>query len=190
MPVVEKSRTEGAAGILLRNMINYARVYKAATPAPAEPFVYRRLWQMKVPIEKVLPAKAPNKYFLHGLSQTHGSDEPILDWLPNGGFGEWKLTGLPAGIDRAKIQIVVRSWDGYSSSRFRYSVTLNGKPVAMPEKYLYERETFDSAQGWKIFAGTLISTEPVKLQNGDRLRITCHQDWSTIIKIRWVGELK
>ncbi len=190
MPVVQKSRTEGAAGVLLRNMINYARAYKTATPAPAEPFVYRRLWQMKVPIEKVLPAKAPNKYFLHGLSQTHGSDEPVLDWLPNGGFGEWKLTDLPAGMDRAKIQIVVRSWDGYSSSRFRYSVTLNGKPVAMPEKYLYERETFDSAQGWKIFAGTLISTEPVKLRNGDRLRIASHQDWSTIIKIRLIGELK
>jgi len=190
MPIVEKSRTEGAAGVLLRNMIDYARTYKTATSAPAEPFVYRRLWQMKVPIEKVLPAKAPNKYFLHGLSQTHGSDEPVLDWIPNGGFGEWKLSGIPTGIDQAKIQLVVRSWDGYSSSRSKYSVTLNGKPVAMHDKYQYERETFDSAQGWKIFAGTLTSLEPVKVRNGDRLRVTALQDWSTVIKIRLIGELK
>lgn len=190
MPVVEKSRTEGAAGILLRNMIDYARTYQAAAPAPAEPFVYRRLWQMKVPIDKVLPAKAPNKYFLHGLSQTHGSDEPVLDWLPNGAFGEWKLAGIAAGIDRARIRIVVRSWDGYSGSRFRYAVTLNGKPVAMEDRYQYERETFDSAQGWKIFAGTLSSVQPVKLRNGDRLRVTALQDWSSVIQIRLIGELK
>jgi beta-galactosidase len=192
MPVMNKSRTEGAAGVLMRNMVNYTCKYKynASAAAPAEPFVYRRLWQMKVPLNRVLPAVAPNRYYVNASSQTYGSDEPVLDWLPNGGFGEWKLTGIPAGINQAKIQVVVRSWDGYSPSRFRYSVSINGKPVAMQEKYQYERETFDSAQGWKIFVGTLSPVEPVKVRNGDHLRITCHQDWSTIVRVRLIGEFK
>jgi len=192
MPVLSKSGTEGAAGTLMRNMVDYALTYKCPTPAPAEPFAYHQRWEMKIPLKDVLPPTTPNYHRLDTVAQVYGSDKPVLGWFPGDGFAEWKIKGIPNNVKEATLQLIVRSGDGghVEKGHFRYSIFVNDKPVAMRKEYQYERETFDSQQGWKILIGTLSSANPVILRNGDRLRITCHNAWAAIIQVKLIGEIK
>lgn len=185
MAVLKKCSEEAAAGVLLANMLTYAQNVKIESAASAEPFVYRRLWQSDIDIKQVLPAVAPNRYYIDHVSQTYGSEHPVLSWMPKEGFGEWKISGIPANVGEVSIQLLVRQ-----SGPNGYTLTINGKPVPMQAEYQHVRETFDSGQGWKIHVGSLDSLKTVKVRNGDRLRITCHQDWSAIVRVRLVGEYK
>ena len=188
MPVLEKSATEGAAGTLMRNMVGYGLRRDVAATA-AEPFVYRQLWEAEIPLAEALPAEPPNDFRLDVLSQVYGSDEPVLGWYPKDGFSEWVIKGIPDGVREVNLQCVVRTGDDGDGKPYRYTVTVNGDPVAMQDEYEYVRETFDSAQGWRILRGSTSSLQPVKLRNGDRLRITCHQAWSAIVQVILRGEL-
>ncbi len=56
MPVLSKGATEAAAGVLLRNLASYAKGYTCNTPAPAEPFTYRKFWRHDIPLTDAQPA--------------------------------------------------------------------------------------------------------------------------------------
>ncbi len=192
MPALSKGPAEGAAGTLMRNMVNYGLIRTYSSPAPAEPFVYRRMWELKIPLQDVLPAVPPNRHYLDPMAQVYGSNEPVLGWFPKEGFAEWKIAGIPNDVTEETLQLIVRTGDDGGPVRrpYQYSVFINGRPVAMQDKYQYERETFDSQQGWKILIGTISSAKPVKLRNGDRLRVTCHQAWAAIVQVKLKGEMK
>jgi len=183
MPVLSKGTTEAAAGVLLRNLASYAKGYTCNTPAPAEAFTYHKCWRYDIPITDAQPAVAPNRYYFDSISQTYGSMTPVLSWMPNNGFGEWIIKDLPKGLSDVSLRIRVRS----GGTPHKYTLTINGKVVPLPSEYQHEQETFDSQQGWKICVGDLMTPQPIKLRNGDTLRITTHQDWSAIVQIQLTG---
>jgi hypothetical protein len=81
-----------------------------------------------------------------------------------------------------KITVNLRTGDGghVNKKPFTYKLTLNGKPIEMKPRYDDVRMTFDSFQGWQIWMGNWSTIKPVRIKNGDVLRITADQDWSAI----------
>jgi hypothetical protein len=190
MPVLENADREGAAGALLRNMIDFGLNLKPAEVPTPPPFTYISSWETDLWPEEALPAKTPDSFRLSQLSYICGSDKLVLEALKKGCFAEWKITGIPAGIKEAELAVRLRVGDGghVLKNSFTYRIEIDHKPIRMKSDYEEVGMTYDSFQGWKIIMGTWKSAQPLTVRNGSRIRITAEQNWSAVVSITLAGK--